>query len=215
MKRGIAAAAITGTMLTGIGAGAMAFGPVGAISLENNPAEDSTQPAAHGGRKGSVGTPWVTEALDKLVAAGTINQSQADAVKIALRDARPEHRGGPGGPHLALATAAKALGVSEADLAAARHDGKSLADVANEKGVDVDTVIDALVAGAREHLATAVSSGRLTQSQADRLAQDMEARITAHVNGERPPRSPGDRPQLGSRRGPGTSSFDLEGGAVQ
>lgn len=52
----------------------------------------------------------------------------------------------------ALATAAEVLGMSEADLRAALADGQSIAEVAEAQGVDVQTVIDALVAEATERL---------------------------------------------------------------
>jgi hypothetical protein len=48
----------------------------------------------------------------------------------------------------ALAAAADALGISGKDLAKDLKDGKTIADVAKDKGVDVNTVIDAMVAKA-------------------------------------------------------------------
>ncbi|MCB0961820.1 MAG: hypothetical protein KDA98_00690, partial [Acidimicrobiales bacterium] len=68
----------------------------------------------------------------------------------------------------------------------------TLADVAAAQGVDVQTVIDAMVADAQEHLATAVEEGRLTQEEADAKAADLVERITSLVNDGPPER--GERP---------------------
>src|SRR3546814_2160269 len=55
---------------------------------------------------------WVEDALEPLVADGTITADQADAVEDALQDARPERRGpGPG-----LEAAAEALGMTDDEL---------------------------------------------------------------------------------------------------
>jgi hypothetical protein len=129
---------------------------------------------------------WMSEALAPLVAAGTITQAQADAVIEALQAAKPErgHGHGPGIVHASLETAATALGVTTEELRTALRDGKSVADVAAEKGVDVQVVIDALVADAQERIATAVSDGRITQAQADARLATLTDDITKIVNGE-------------------------------
>ena len=58
--------------------------------------------------------------------------------------------------------------------------------------VDVQTVIDALVAEATAHLDEAVENGRLTEAEAAERAADLTERITARVNGEHPARGEGD-----------------------
>jgi len=83
---------------------------------------------------------------------------------------------------LDLSVAASTIGVSEADLKTALQSGQSIADVANAHGVDPQTVIDALVADAQQHLADDVSSGRLTQEQADQISADLATHITDAVN---------------------------------
>lgn len=208
MKRSIAAAAIAGTLLTGVGVGSTLLGPLSAI------AETSSETTRHNKPGGPTGEPpWITEALGNLVEAKTINQAQADAVLEALKAARPEHRGpgSPGGPpfgihrggpdgpggigRLAMATTAKALGVSEEDLGAALRDGKTVAAVAKERNVEIATVVDALVAEASDRAEEAVPSGRLSQAQADEMTGKLKERITAHVNGEGPFRHPGPHRQ--------------------
>lgn len=114
----------------------------------------------------------------------------------------PRGPGGPGGPdhgkrghHGAkadLGVAATALGMSEADLRTALKSGQSLAQVAQSKNVDVQKVIDALVADAKARLAAKVQAGELTQAQADEKAANLTRRITDMVNrtGGAGPRGP-------------------------
>jgi hypothetical protein len=94
--------------------------------------------------------------------------------------------GGRGGRGPGLSAAATALGVSEDDLRTALQDGKTIAAVAEEKGVEVQTVIDAMVAEAETHLAEEVESGRITQAQADERLAELETRITERVNSTGP-----------------------------
>ena len=148
----------------------------------------------------------IKDALAGLVADKTLTQAQADKVAERLaasgpvlgRGHGPMGRGhGPGGlghkglghgPKAGLAGAAKALGLSEADLRAQLRAGKSLAAVAKDKGVAVEKVVDALVAEAQQRLADAVKAGRLTQAQADERLKDLRARVTERVNATRPQR---------------------------
>lgn len=108
-----------------------------------------------------------------------------DAVRPA--DCGPGHRGKAN-----LAVAASTIGVTEEELLTALRGGQSIAQVAQSKDVDVQKVIDALVADAKAKLAQAVEDGRLTQAQADEKAANLAERITATVNREGlPARGPG------------------------
>jgi len=139
----------------------------------------------------------IKQALAGLVADKTLTQAQADKVASTLAASGlgpgapgrgplvgPRGFGGPGGA--ALTAAAKALGMSESDLRTQLRAGKSLAAIAQAKGVNVQKVVDALVAQAKQRLADAVKSGRLTQAQADQRLKDLTAQITAKVNATRP-----------------------------
>ena len=140
--------------------------------------------------------------IDAMVAAA---EARLDEAKAALPEriaamvdgtlpagGRGGGHGGPGGRHGAgLTAAATALGISEEDLRTALGDDKSIADVAKEKGVDLQKVIDAMVAEAKTHLAAEVEDGRITQAQADERLADLETRITDMVNGKAPAGRPG------------------------
>ena len=93
-----------------------------------------------------------------------------------------------------LDAAAQALGMSVEDLRAQLQSGKTIAAVARERGVDVQKVIDAMVAAATAHIDQAVRDGRLTAEQAARKRESLAERITRMVNEGRPRRGPGRAP---------------------
>jgi hypothetical protein len=152
---------------------------------------------------------WAKAALDKLVADGTITQAQADKVLAALDAARPAHgpgQFGRGHGFGKLDAAASALGMTVDELRTALEGGKSLAAVAQEKGVAVSKVVDALVAEMKTHLAEHVASGKHTQAEVDQMLADARTRIEAFVNGTAPAGGPGfGGPGFGGPRfgGPG------------
>jgi hypothetical protein len=93
------------------------------------------------------------------------------------------HRGGLRG---GLGETAKALGITEQELLTELGKGQSVADIAKAKGVDIDTVIEALVAEASARIDAAVKADLLTQEKADKLKADLKERITERVNNTRP-----------------------------
>jgi hypothetical protein len=96
---------------------------------------------------------------------------------------RPFGPGGFGGPqNSVVAVAAKVLGMDQPTLVAELNAGKTIADVAKEKGVALDTIVDAIIAGRSEALKSAVVAGRMTQAQADEMLTWMRANITARLN---------------------------------
>jgi hypothetical protein len=157
-------------------------------------------------------TDRLSKALQPLVDKGTITDAQRDAVVKQLADSAPADRGPGmrpfpgrfGGPMhgllgAGLDTDAKSLGMSTADLRTALRDGSSIADVAKEKHVDVDKVIDALVAEAKAKLAGhAAPAGRTPPTD----AQIREA-ITKAVNGQMRFGFRGHRPGDGDGPPPG------------
>jgi len=124
----------------------------------------------------------IKSALSGLVDDGSLTQEQADEVASTLSEAGLG-RGGHHGDRIGLETAATALGMTEAELRTAlQEDGTSLADVAEAQGVEVDTLVDALVEAQQERIAQAVEDGRLTQAEADERLADLEERVTERVN---------------------------------
>ena len=159
-------------------------------------------------------------ALDQAVTDGRLTQAQADERKAGLADrikAVIERTGlrGPGGPGRGglgkvddIAVAAQALGMPAEELRTALRGGKSIAQVAGERNVDLQKVIDAVVAADTAALDQAVRDGRITQAQADERKAGLAARVKAHVErvGLRGPGGPGK-----GHHGPG--GFGGRGGA--
>ena len=112
--------------------------------------------------------------LQNLVDDGTITATQADAVAAdlasSLPDRGPGRPGGPGWGHRHPGfdgeVLAGLLGIDVETLRSDLRDGKTVAEIAGEQGVDVQTVIDSLVADAKSHLDLSVQNGRLTQEEA-------------------------------------------------
>jgi hypothetical protein len=212
MKNKMAAVAMSAALLGGGAAGAALMAPTIA-SADSNSTSSTSATNGSGSTQAKPGA-WVDDVFSKLVSDGTITQAQADKVQAALDSARPEGGpGGPGGPGGAgpgLDVAAKALGIDASELRTDLQSGKTIAQVAKAKGVDVQTVIDALVSDMQSHLADAVSSGRLTQAQADQMKAHATERATALVNGERPDGPP---PGMGAPGGSSSTSGSTSGSA--
>jgi hypothetical protein len=147
--------------------------------------------------------------VDAAVAAGRLTKAQGQAMKERIDAGEVPLFGlgpGPGGPdgfhhvHVGLDAAASYLGMSETALHSALDSGKTLAQVAKDKGKSVDGLVAAMVAEEKAELATAVKAGRITQAQSDAIQADMKARVTDLVNGKLP--APPDRGGPGFGFGP-------------
>ena len=90
------------------------------------------------------------------------------------------HRGGGFGlrSQAALDAAAKALGMTADDLKAQLWGGKTLADIATEKKVDIATVQQAveaaMLAETKTAIQAAVTAGTITQAKADWLIEGLD-----------------------------------------
>ncbi|MFN8633075.1 MAG: hypothetical protein U0893_04410 [Chloroflexota bacterium] len=90
--------------------------------------------------------------------------------------------GGAGGTmHAAIAAA---LGMSTDELFAALRSGKTVAQIAQEKGVDFETVVKAALDAHDKALDAQVAAGRLTREQADWMDAHMEANVRAMLSGQ-------------------------------
>jgi hypothetical protein len=198
----------TGLILAGV----LATGAVGAVAMTPASATTSANPV-------SSRLAQLKSALSGLVGDGTLTQAQADKVAGTL-DSKMPRRGegaergmrGPGGHFGRMgmkdiqAAAAKALGLTPAQLHASMESGKSLADVAKAQKVSVGVLVKAMVTAAEADLATAVKDGRLTQAQADTMKSSLTKRITDQVNRVRPDGPRGMMP--GGGMGPGPAGAD-------
>lgn len=73
------------------------------------------------------------------------------------------------------------LGISATELCEARQSGKSLAELAAEKGIEKETVVDTLIVARRQSLQELVAAGKITQEQADACLENMKARVEDNI----------------------------------
>jgi hypothetical protein len=88
---------------------------------------------------------------------------------------------GCGGDSL-IGMIAEELDMSMQDLFAELQDGKSLAEVASENGVDVQAIADAYLAQLEENLTQAVADGKITQNQADWMLEQAKEGVQDQLN---------------------------------
>jgi len=156
----------------------------------NNLIASITLPAglAAGGIGGALlGIPGVSGAQTDTTTPPT--EQQQPAPPTPGRGGGDCHRG-PG-----LQATAAALNMSVNDLRTQLKGGKTIAAVAKEKGVDVQKVIDAMVADATPRIDQAVNDGKLTAEQAAQRKQNLVEKITRGVNEGRPKRAAGPPPE--------------------
>lgn len=129
--------------------------------------------------------------VDAAVAAGRLTKAEGDALKARIESGGlPLFFGGlhgPGGRHLEeLDAAAAYLGLTAGQVRADLESGKTLAQIAQDRGKSVSGLVDALVAAAQKDLDAAVAAGRLTTSQEQSILARLKQRITDRVNGVAP-----------------------------
>jgi predicted DNA-binding protein (UPF0251 family) len=188
-----------------VGALAVALGAAGAIAASGllSPTKESQAVIDEAAERLGVEPSELSEALrealksrvDAAVEAGRLTEAQGEALKQRIDSGEtPLLFGGLGRHGLGhpghfghfghLDAAASYLGLTEAELHEQLADGKTLAEIAEAEGKSVGGLVQALVDEAEAKLAEAVAEGRLTQAQADELADGLEERVTGLVNGE-------------------------------
>jgi hypothetical protein len=127
-----------------------------------------------------------TDRIDAAVAAGRLTKAQGDAIKQRIQQGGgpfpgpfffgPQHAG-PGsflggrgfrlgfGPGKSLDAAAHYLGVTDAQLASQLRSGKSLAQIAKDKGKSVDGLKQAVRSAVQAQVDADVKAGRMTAAQ--------------------------------------------------
>lgn len=125
--------------------------------------------------------------LDPLVEDGTLTEAQADTVADHLATTLPGHRGhflGRGPGLASFEAAADIIGIENAELREALADGATLAQVAEDNGVDIENLVDGLVAALSERVDELVADGRITEDQAAEIKENAPERIENFVNAE-------------------------------
>lgn len=120
-----------------------------------------------------------TQVLEEAVSAGVLTEEEADRMQQHLASdgfGGPRMGHGSGKTSLLMTVAAEKLGMTEAELRTELQNGRSIADVAEEKGVDTQVISDAYLEQTQADLDAQVASGSLTQEEADaKLEQKTDA----------------------------------------
>jgi polyhydroxyalkanoate synthesis regulator phasin len=135
------------------------------------------------------------EVLDELVAKGTIDQSDADAVEEAMEDRRAEFRASRpdrdgrghgrrghrpyGGEELL-----EALDMNREELRDALADGQTIEDLAEAAGVDLAEIANQRLDQAQARLDEAIADGSITDERAARAQEHIDEAREAAANGE-------------------------------
>ena len=129
-----------------------------------------------------------TAVVAALAGGGVLGQSFAVTTVAGAQTGNDQR---PGGHGPKLDAAAQALNLSADDLRSKLENGNTtIAQVAKDQGVDVQKVIDAMVADATAHIDQAVKDGKLTADQANERKSGLKDRITRLVN-DGPPKDRG------------------------
>ena len=144
-----------------------------------------------------LGVPGLTSAAGD-VETDSIDERSSDGAKDGA-DGRHGRGKGKGGKMGSPETLATALGVDTETLRSEFAAGKSIADIAAEQGIAIDTVVAALVADLEEHLDEHVADGSLTEDEAAEKLASAEDRISEKVNEVPPTRDRNSGPRRGGQ----------------
>ncbi len=205
MRRKVATIAAAAALMTGAGAAVINAAPV----LAQEVTTETMNP--------------FQAFIQSLIDDGVVSQAQADTIAERAQEQLGDfgRRGHRGGGMRGAEAAAEVIGITVEELREARTAGSTIADVAEANGVDVQVVIDALVAEHEARIAEAVENGRLTQAEADEklagVTEHVEAEVNAEFtgNGNRGPGRRGFGPSDGSGASGSTGNdADTTGGAT-
>ncbi|UTT42814.1 hypothetical protein [Exiguobacterium aurantiacum] len=113
------------------------------------------------------------------VYAATNDTTTTDGTETTTQCERGERgeRGMFGDRAAGQAALLEALGLTEAEVEAAREEGQSLPELAEETGITIEQFIEAMITSHEAKLDAAVESGDLTQDEADAILADHEERF--------------------------------------
>ena len=107
------------------------------------------------------------------------------------------------------------LGLTQAQVQALRHDGLSLAQIADKQKVDPQRLVDALVARWTSRIDARVANGALTGDEATKLKAEVQTQARSMVNqvtlGGMQGAAVGAGPRNGAGRGTGTAGMGPRG----
>jgi hypothetical protein len=124
---------------------------------------------------------WLTEEQAELM-QWRMDQAPGAGIRGMGKVPRGFGPGSRGGGDNLVSIAADELDMSLADLLTELQSGKSIAQVAADKGVDAQTIADAYLVQLKENLDESVAEGKITQKQADFALEQAGERVTDQLN---------------------------------
>lgn len=171
-------------------------------------AEERLAEAVADGRIAEERAAEVTENLDERITTAVNRGYEGEGRREARQDRRE------GRQDVRQEAVAELLGVDVDTVVAELRNGSTLVEIAEANGVSEAELVDTLTAGAEERLAEAVENGRIDAERAAEATAELEERVTARVNGERPERPErGERGDRFGRGGPGGASAEASADA--
>lgn len=150
----------------------------------------------------------ITTRINEAVKSGRLAQKQADemlanldtALDTAINTGLPEglRQRGEGRQNRAerliaarevgilVKETADQTGVTQRDILQQLRDGKTLAEIAKAKNIEVQTIVTAAATTITEQINQQVKNGRLTQAQADEVLKDLTQSLTDVMNKQNP-----------------------------
>jgi len=118
------------------------------------------------------------------VPSGVSAQSQSISVEMK-NTGEAKHQRGPGKNAEEIAAILK---LTKEELRTQVESGKTLAQIATAQKVDIKLVINSIVASIKTHIAEEVTSGEMTQAEADKKLANVTTKVTEMVNNLPPAR---------------------------
>jgi hypothetical protein len=106
-----------------------------------------------------------------------------------------------------VAVAAEQIGLSQTDLVAQLQQGKTIAQVAAEHNVALNTIVDAFVATHQARMATAIAAGHMTQEQVTTMLEAIKANVSTRLTQPWSPRGNGRAAGLVEQNGDGMCDY--------
>jgi hypothetical protein len=142
------------------------------------------------------------QVLDEALEEGWLTEDQAERMQERLDEGfrAPGMDRGFLGPKMGFmgrdgqsffGAAAEVFDMSVSDLMDELRDGKSIADLAAEKNVDTQDIVDTYLAQLEENLSQAVEDGKLTQTQADWMLEQAKETVPDQLDNTWEGRFPG------------------------
>ena len=167
---------------------------------------------------------WMVVALVAVVVVGAltfvpgVGAQERTGSGSGLMDCTGPRTGGMGGPgqgrgigmrmgdpsESLVAVAAEQLGMTVDEVRAALSSGKTIEDLAEEKGVEPQAIVDEVLALRKARLDALVADGKLTQDQADTMLAQMAEHLAERIGQSfEPGQGGGTRPGRGQAPGRG------------